>query len=422
MNQVIPSYNIQHMIVIASVNLMFVDLFNQLNQMGVKIPDDHFVNDVGTPNNENVRSSCQSVYREDHFTNVKNPTLCCLWVIHVEKGRVVVARGTVFPSNSQGVNMIHNIPMASHNVRVSIDDVVPEYQLTPLPVSCDEHDNIGNAAGSFVQWPKDLVTLGQDPISLEKKKSHKMTPKAKVHDSEKVESKGSVTPVKKNRPIIVDDISLSEHCAGLSFLLKKRPPNKKGDVFTYEENGEDLIHITPEDVDQFLKMRWLNTPIIEIFLKYVSTLCKQLKDDTFAFMLPSRLAMPHKCHQQRQDEAIEISVIFWDHWMLLLFCLHESAIYVFDPLKKDRTIRLKTPARMAFKLYVSQGGQRNNKKEFLWHHTEVKCPQQGDMDSGFFVMRYMYDIVMLSQKQPDMNWKVVRDLTKILFYSYYRTK
>ncbi|WOG87095.1 hypothetical protein DCAR_0206317 [Daucus carota subsp. sativus] len=28
------------------------------------------------------------------------------------------------------------------------------------------------------------------------------------------------------------------------------------------------------------------------------------------------------------------------------------------------------------------------------------------MDSGFFVMRYMYDIVMLSQKQPDMNWKV----------------
>lgn len=54
---------------------------------------------------------------------MQNPTLCCLWVIHVEKGRVVVARGTVFPSNSQGVNMIHNIPMASHNVRVSIDDV-----------------------------------------------------------------------------------------------------------------------------------------------------------------------------------------------------------------------------------------------------------------------------------------------------------
>ena len=53
------------------VNLKLESIFNQLNQMGVKIPDDHFLNDVGTPNNENVRSSCQSVYREDHFTNVK---------------------------------------------------------------------------------------------------------------------------------------------------------------------------------------------------------------------------------------------------------------------------------------------------------------------------------------------------------------
>ena len=102
---------------------------------------------------------------------------------------------------------------------------------------------------------------------MEKKKSHKMTPKGKVQDSEKVESKGSVTPVKKNRAVLGDDINLSEHCAGLSFLLKKRPPNKKGDVFTFEESGEDPIYITPEDVDQFLKMSWLNTPIIEIFLK-----------------------------------------------------------------------------------------------------------------------------------------------------------
>ncbi|KAL1805064.1 hypothetical protein ACET3Z_028132 [Daucus carota] len=172
-----------------------------------------------------------------------------------------------------------------------------EFICTVTEVALLANLRAGNAAGSFVQWPKDLVTLGQDPISLEKKKSHKMTPKGKVQDSEKVESKG----------------------------------NK----------------------------RYILAPYI-------------------------------------QD----------DHWMLLLFCLHESAIYVFDPLKKDRTIRLKTPARMAFKLYVSQGGQRNNRKEFLWHHTEVKCPQQGDMDSGFFVMRYMYDIVMLSQKNPNMNLKV----------------
>lgn len=53
-----------------------------------------------------------------------------------------------------------------NNVRVSVDDVVPEFQLIPLPVPCNELETIGNAAGSFVQWPKDLVTLGQVYIML----------------------------------------------------------------------------------------------------------------------------------------------------------------------------------------------------------------------------------------------------------------
>ena len=77
------------------------------------------------------------------------------------KGRVVVARGTVFPTNNEGGNMIHNNPVATQNVRVSVDDVVPEFQMTPLPVPCSEHETIGNAEGSFVQWPKELVILGQ---------------------------------------------------------------------------------------------------------------------------------------------------------------------------------------------------------------------------------------------------------------------
>ncbi|XP_063942460.1 uncharacterized protein LOC108192509 isoform X2 [Daucus carota subsp. sativus] len=85
--------------------------------------------------------------------------------------------------------------------------------------------------------------------------------------------------------------------------------------------------------------------------------------------------------------------------MLLLFCLNESAIYVFDSLKKERKIRLTIPARMAFKLYVSQSGLRNNRKEFIWHHTEVQCPQQvGGTECGFLVMRYMYDISCFLRK------------------------
>lgn len=57
--------------------------------------------------------------------------------------------------------MIHGKMIAPHNVKVQIDDIVAEFQLTPLPVPCEEHEMVGNAVGSFVQWPRDLVTLGQ---------------------------------------------------------------------------------------------------------------------------------------------------------------------------------------------------------------------------------------------------------------------
>ncbi|KAL8107987.1 hypothetical protein AgCh_024415 [Apium graveolens] len=166
------------------MNTKFEGIFNQLKQMGVSLEADQFVNDAGARKADNARSSCHPVDSEDYFSTIKVPTLCQLCII-------------------------------------------PTYQLTPLPVPCYEHKTIGNAAGSFVQWPMDLVMLGQDPI-LEKKKLHEMTP---IQKSSKVKSKGSVTP-----------------------------------------------------------------------LKYVSKLCKQLKDDKFAFMLPSRLAIPHNHEQQKFKE------------------------------------------------------------------------------------------------------------------------
>ena len=73
--------------------------------------------------------------------------------------------------------------------------------------------------------------------------------------------------MRKSSVVSSDDINSTDHCAGLSFLLKKRHPSQKSDPFIYGGNGEDPIYITPEDVNQFLTMSWLNIPIVEMFLK-----------------------------------------------------------------------------------------------------------------------------------------------------------
>ncbi|WOH15073.1 hypothetical protein DCAR_0934608 [Daucus carota subsp. sativus] len=394
------------------MNTKLQGMFHHLKQIGLSLPEDNFLDDIGNPRQDIVRSSCQSVGEQDHISELKTPTLCRLCVIDMVKGRVVVARGTVFPSNNEGGNLIHNNPIAPQNIRVSVDDVVPEFQQAPLPVPCNEHETIGNAEGSFVQWPKDLVMLGQDPISLENKKGHDKRSKDVVT---KPESKGSAT--QKNKGL--GDENSTQNCRSLRYLLEQS--NAKGTTFTFEQDGEP-IYVTYEDVDQFLKRSWLNIPILEIFSKYIGKLCKELNDDRFAFMSPSRLVINHKREYNRIEDATQYMTQFLvankdkrfiiapyiqdDHWMLLLFCLDESVIYVFDSLRRERDIRLTTPARTAFKLYVPQGGKRNNRKEFLWSHTDVQCPQQeGGTECGFFVMRYMYEVVKLSQKNPNINWK-----------------
>nr|XP_017252692.1 PREDICTED: uncharacterized protein LOC108223115 isoform X2 [Daucus carota subsp. sativus] len=378
------------------MNTKLHGIFQYLKQIGLSLPENNFMDDIENPSPGIVRSSCQSVGGEDHISELMTPTLCRLCVLDKVKGRVVVARGTVFPSNNERGNMIHNNPVAPQNIRVSVDDVVPEYQLTPLPVPCSEHETIGNAEGSFVQWPKELVNLGQDPVSLEKKKGLEKSPKNVVR---RLESKGSTTPVKKGS----GDENSTQNCRSLRYLLEQS--GSKGATFTFQDGGIP-IYVTYENVDQFLKKCWLNIPILEIFSKYIAKLCKELNDDTFAFMSPSRLVINHKRDYKRIDEVIQYMTEFLvankdkrfifapyiqdDHWMLLMFSLEESVIYVFDSLRRERDIRLTTPARTAFKLYVPQGGRKNNRKEFLWYHTEVQCPQQlGGTECGFFIMRVL---------------------------------
>ncbi|XP_017218614.1 uncharacterized protein LOC108196049 isoform X3 [Daucus carota subsp. sativus] len=333
------------------MNTKLHGIFQYLKQMGLSLPENSFMDDIENPSPKIVRSSCQSVGGEDHISELMTPTLCRLCVLDKVKGRVVVARGTVFPSNNERGNMIHNNPVAPQNIRVSVDDVVPEYQLTPLPVPCSEHETIGNAEGSFVQWPKELVNLGQDPVSLEKKKGLEKSPKNVVR---RPESKGSTTPVKKGS----GDNNSTQNCRSLRYLLEQS--GSKGATFTFQDGGIP-IYVTYEDVDQFLKKCWLNIPILEIFSKYIAKLCKELNDDTFAFMSPSRLVINHKRDYKRIDEVIQYMTEFLvankdkrfifapyiqdDHWMLLMFSLEESVIYVFDSLRRERDIRLTTPAR-----------------------------------------------------------------------------
>lgn len=111
-----------------------------------------------------------------------------------------MARGTVFPSILPGAAMVHGEQIAPNNVKVCVDDVVSDYKTTPLPVPCSEHKLVGDANGSFIQWPKNLILLGQDPIIPEKTKVH--------HKQKKVLSKESATHTQRHDGLVTGDAKM----------------------------------------------------------------------------------------------------------------------------------------------------------------------------------------------------------------------
>ncbi|XP_074331194.1 uncharacterized protein LOC141668280 [Apium graveolens] len=134
------------------MNVQLRGIYDHLKQMGLPIPMDNFGQiHNGIPPNELVKISCHSVDQPQNFLNIER------------KGKVVMGRGQVFQLNKEGSNFINGKPIAPNNVKVCVDEVLVEFQVTHLPMPCDEHKTVGDAAGSFVQWPEDLVILGQCP-------------------------------------------------------------------------------------------------------------------------------------------------------------------------------------------------------------------------------------------------------------------
>lgn len=61
-------------------------------------------------------------------------------------------------------NTVHGAPLGEGNVRVSIDIANKEEALLPFPVR-DELITVGQAVGSHVAWPQELVIVGNNKVN-----------------------------------------------------------------------------------------------------------------------------------------------------------------------------------------------------------------------------------------------------------------
>ena len=92
------------------------------------------------------------------FFQIKEPTSCRLYLL-INSEKVFVAFGTIHPE----LTLDHHNNLVADNVKVSVDEFEPAYKEASVPVPSQFIKKLGQALGTFTQWPTNLVSLVTSP-------------------------------------------------------------------------------------------------------------------------------------------------------------------------------------------------------------------------------------------------------------------
>ncbi|RVW12492.1 hypothetical protein CK203_093479 [Vitis vinifera] len=207
------------------------------------------------------------------------------------------------------------------------------------------------------------------------------------------------------------------HLVNLSLMLnegKAQGVEVPNDVF-----GESFkTFLMKEDMDMIISFKEV---LANCVIYYIWHLQKKLSDarltERFAFINPalvskagmgettkenrSRLIANCLMHAKRADYIfIPYNPDF--HWVLVALDMRTMTAYYLDPMQKQPCDDLKEIVNMALRIHPPEK-QRSSKREPTW--VKVVCPRQlGSVECGYYVMRYMKDIIvdpsLLSTKMP----------------------
>ncbi|XP_056697293.1 uncharacterized protein [Spinacia oleracea] len=330
-----------------------------------------------------------------------------------------VASATAYPPRENEV--CHTVSLLPGHLKVKIQKVPDEFLGLPLPVPVPafEIEAMENAIGTYVQWPTTLIRFSVE-ATPKVKKLKRMSPEM-IFSNELA----SGLSASRKSPDIPDTIvdSLSQECEWLRTFVASMPDGDSFEVildgtsFHYNENGK--IQVDKNDISQFLRGAKLNISIIQVFMRAlqhelnsndkaskVGWLCPDTTSDTKIKSSTEEVnAYIFKAMNESvksRNEFVLAPIFENDHWMLLAISVKNCTIYHFDSicLSLGRKIKMKTIVRHFFTRY-KMCGNRVNRKEPLWKY--VECAQQkGGLECGFYVMRYMFDLVSCCNDVSDL--------------------
>ncbi|XP_021843202.1 uncharacterized protein [Spinacia oleracea] len=272
--------------------------------------------------------------------------------------------------------------MKRDNYRVSVDNTYSDYAIFDLPVETDDGvTKLGEAKGYFVEWPVDMVFFvdkGETTPKKAKSISLKETVDScgyKSGESSTVKGKGGKCSELSEKIVEI----LGDYCSMLYYYMI----SGEGDYDTtsislkaplFYQDQDKQFFLTSTDVYEFLREAWANVSLIHVYILFlVEERISLFQISEIKFQCPQRISAA-----EIKSDPSEVSMYLRNAFLAELNKKDAHCKFILASYYEE--CRLKGNA---FK---------KSKVQLLF--IRMECAQQrGSTKCGYYVMRYMYEIV-----------------------------
>ncbi|CAL9011660.1 unnamed protein product [Prunus brigantina] len=166
--------------------------------------------------------------------------------------------------------------------------------------------------------------------------------------------------------------------------------------------------VLPEDITQFAGMEEIGATVVAVYMRYLHDVLKQANMCSMVgFIDPATVSANSGTIADRsrlvagrlqKTDGEQIFMMPYNpgrHWVLLIVRAKRETVYFLDPQPEHRVVNeeVKNIVNSAIKIYNTHIG-RAGRKAPIWKTLPGTAKQPSSVECGYYVMRFMRDIIM----------------------------
>ncbi|CAL9005051.1 unnamed protein product [Prunus brigantina] len=160
--------------------------------------------------------------------------------------------------------------------------------------------------------------------------------------------------------------------------------------------GEDRnTFILPEDISQIAGMEEIGATVVAVYMSMVGFIDPALVSANAGTITSRSRIVASRLQKTDGEQIFMMPYNPGRHWVLLIMRAKRETVYFLDPLPGIRVVdeEAKNIVNSAIKIYNSHIG-RQGRKAPIWKTLPGTAKQPSSVECGYYVMRFMRDIIM----------------------------